>query len=120
MVRYTLADVIKAYNSGSKMKYLFFWGHQKNANGVITSSCFSQWWIQKFTVEGVEYPSTEHYMMAEKARLFGDTDIVAQVLQASFPGNAKQLGRLVKGFDHSVWEAHRMNIVVKGNYHKFS
>ena len=37
-------------------------------------------------------------MMAEKARLFGDEQILSKILTANSPGLAKALGRQVKGF----------------------
>jgi predicted NAD-dependent protein-ADP-ribosyltransferase YbiA (DUF1768 family) len=54
-------------------------------------------------VDGVSYPSAEHWMMAEKARLFGDTDGLAAVSRAASPGAAKAAGRKVSGFDEDRW-----------------
>jgi predicted NAD-dependent protein-ADP-ribosyltransferase YbiA (DUF1768 family) len=53
-------------------EYLCFWGHTPSKDGSISKTCFSQWWVAPFTVEGIVYPTAEHWMMAEKARLFGD------------------------------------------------
>lgn len=58
-------------------------------------------------------------MMAEKARLFGDADAERAVLDAIHPGEAKNAGRLVRGFDDAVWEAERFDVVVRGNVAKF-
>jgi ribA/ribD-fused uncharacterized protein len=102
------------------IKYLFFWGHQPNKDGVITKSCFSQWWLADFVVEGVTYRSTEHWMMAEKARLFGDDATLVLILAAQSPAEAKKLGRGIGGFVPEVWEANKVKIVTTGNWHKFS
>ncbi len=59
-------------------------------------------------------------MMAEKARLFGDSEIREKILRSGSPGAAKQLGREVRGFDQDIWERERFDIVVKGNVQKFS
>ncbi len=59
-------------------------------------------------------------MMAEKARLFNDTEIRDRILQAQHPGEAKKLGRMVKGFNQALRETERFGIVVKGNIAKFS
>jgi ribA/ribD-fused uncharacterized protein len=59
-------------------------------------------------------------MMAEKARLFGDEAARAQILKASSPNAAKQLGRQVKHFDEQVWAESRFQLVVAGNLAKFS
>lgn len=107
------------FNAGEKLKFVFFWGHQSSKNGV-TASCFSQWYDAPFTVERNLYPTAEHFMMAEKAALFGDESTRAQVLQAPNPGAAKALGRKVRCFDEQVWLQHRYSIVIRANKAKFS
>jgi ribA/ribD-fused uncharacterized protein len=107
------------FNAGEKLKYLFFWGHQPSKTGV-TASCFSQWYVAPFVVDGQLYPTAEHFMMAEKAALFGDQATRALVLQAPNPGAAKALGRKVRDFDESAWLENRFSIVVRANAAKFS
>lgn len=114
-----LEDLRSRFNSGEELKYAFFWGHQRSKSG-ITSSCFSQWFNAEFIVEGQRYPTAEHFMMAEKAALFGDQEIRAQVLQAPTPDAAKALGRNVRGFNDHDWLQHRYAIVVRANQAKFS
>ena len=106
------------FNAGEKLKYLFFWGHQPARQGV-TAACFSQWYGAPFTVDGQRYPTAEHFMMAEKAALFGDPSAREQILKAPNPGAAKALGRQVRGFDEAVWVRHRFAIVVRANQAKF-
>lgn len=107
------------FNSGERLKYVFFWGHQEGKGGV-TASCFSQWYDAPFEVEGQRYPTAEHFMMAEKAALFGDQATRAEVLRAPNPGAAKALGRKVRGFDEAMWVQNRFGIVVRANEAKFS
>ena len=71
------------FNSGEKLKYVFFWGHQ-SAVGVVTAACFSQWFHAPFVVDGVRYATAEHFMMAEKAKLFGDLETRARVFEQPF------------------------------------
>lgn len=59
-------------------------------------------------------------MMAEKARLFGDDEMLQRILEAPSPGAAKKLGGMVRGFEEERWKARRFAIVVAGNEHKFS
>lgn len=59
-------------------------------------------------------------MMAEKARLFCDTETVERILAARTPAEAKKLGRSVRRFDDQEWMSHRWSIVVRGNIAKFS
>ncbi|WP_217607238.1 NADAR family protein [Chitinophaga sp. GbtcB8] len=108
------------YNTGEQLKYIFFWGHQPSKDGTITKTCFSQWWMAPFKVDGITYPTAEHWMMAGKARLFNDTSIIEKILQADTPGAVKQLGREIKTFEPSIWDEQKFNIVVTGNQHKFS
>lgn len=107
------------FNRGERLKYVFFWGHQPGKGGV-SASCLSQWYASPFIVDGQRYPTAEHFMMAEKASLFGDLATRARVLEAPSPGAAKALGRQVRGFDESAWLEHRFAIVVRSNRAKFS
>lgn len=104
---------------GNKVKYIFFWGHTASGT-VLTKACFSQWYDSPFEVEGVKYPTAEHYMMYHKAKLFSDLSAVNQLLDSVDPGKAKAIGRTVNGFDQTIWEKHRMGIAVSGNVAKFS
>lgn len=105
-------------NQGNKVKYICFWGHKKKASG-ITKSCFSQWYYSPFEVAGITYKTAEHYMMAKKAKLFGDLDTEAKIIASNDPGAAKQFGREVRNFDDKVWVSHRFEIVVEANIEKF-
>jgi ribA/ribD-fused uncharacterized protein len=112
-------DLRSRFNAGEKLKYVFFWGHQPGKNGV-SASCFSQWYSAPFVVDNQRYPTAEHYMMAEKAALFGDHATRTQVLEAPNPGAAKALGRQVRGFDEAVWLENRFSIVARANEAKFA
>ena len=107
------------FNAGEDLKYLFFWGH-RTSKGKVTASCFSQWYEAPFVAEGQRYPTAEHFMMAEKAALFGDQATRALVLQAPTPGAAKALGRQVRDFDEATWLENRFAVVVSANEAKFA
>ncbi|MEU3496641.1 NADAR family protein [Kitasatospora cineracea] len=115
----TLDQLTAAVASGAHPKYLYFWGHQPQRDGQIGSGALSQWWPSPFSVDGVQYRTAEHWMMAGKARLFEDEEIVPKILRARTPAEAKNLGRLVKGFDEDRWVAHRFELVVTGSTAKF-
>lgn len=114
-----LEDLRARFNAREKLKYVFFWGHQRTKSGM-TASCFSQWYSAPFAVDGQRYPTAEHFMMAEKAALFGDHETRMQVLQAASPGTAKALGRQVRGFNEATWVENRFSIVVRANVAKFA
>ncbi|GAA3114600.1 NADAR family protein [Streptomyces rectiviolaceus] len=112
--------LVTAVRAGVQVKYLHFWGHTPRRNGTLGASCLSQWWLSPFTVDGVEYGTAEHWMMASKARLFGDAEAERAVLASRTPAEAKNAGRLVRGFDETMWERERFGIVVEGSVHKFA
>ncbi|MEV7991641.1 NADAR family protein [Streptomyces sp. NPDC086077] len=112
--------LVREVRAGAHLKYLHFWGHRPRADGRVGASCLSQWWPSPFTVDGVEYATAEHWMMAGKARLFEDAEGERRVLAAGHPAEAKKAGRLVRGFDGGVWERERFGIVAEGSFHKFA
>src|SRR5262245_48170168 len=112
-------SVKAAVAAGRRLSYLFFWGHRAAAEAKVDKSCLSQWWAAPFVVEGRRFATAEHFMMAEKARLFGDREAEAAVLQSTDPSEAKALGRRVRGFNERAWAKARLSIVVAGNRAKF-
>lgn len=115
----SVAEVITTYQSENCPEFLFFWGHRPAADGRITKSCLSQWYECSFEVDGVTYHTAEQYMMAQKARLFGDADTFQKIMLAYDPREYKRLGRLVKHYDDKTWIANRTAIVTAGNICKF-
>jgi len=113
-------DLLKFVGDGNRADYLFFWGHTPKSPDAIDQSCLSNWFPAPFAVDGCEYRTAEHFMMAAKARLFGDDDIARQIVACETPGDAKTLGRKVAGFDEDVWTQHRFDIVVTAGEAKFS
>ncbi|MET3987463.1 NADAR family protein [Streptomyces sp. PvR034] len=113
-------ELIEQVNRGERVKYLPFWGHTPRHDGTLGPSCLSQWWPAPFTVGEVRYATAEHWMMAEKARLFGDAAAERAALTATSPAAAKKAGRLVRGFDADIWERERFGIVVAGSAAKFA
>jgi ribA/ribD-fused uncharacterized protein len=118
MIR-TVDELVTYTAAGKPVEYLFFWGHRPHPSGRPGPSCLSQWWPAPFTVDGVLYRTAEHWMMAEKARLFGDERSAAAVLAAASPKEAKALGRSVRGFDGDRWDAAALDIVARGSTAKF-
>lgn len=118
-MNYSLGDLQKDFRSGKNLKYLFFWGHQPSYDGSITKSCLSQWWMSDFKIDTNTYCCMEQYMMAEKARLFMDEEILEQILKSKDPKQIKGLGTKVRNFDEKVWKSKRYSIILNGNYAKF-
>ena len=103
-------------------EYLLFWGHTPKDPGVVNHTCLSQWYPSPFQYGSSPevYLTAEHFMMAEKARLFHDGKACDAILQAESPKEVKQIGRTVKNFDESQWRKSRMSVVIKGSFAKFS
>ncbi|MDO4329009.1 MAG: NADAR family protein [Lachnospiraceae bacterium] len=117
---YTLDDLKKRYQEGETFQFLFFWGHTPSADGRITETCCSQWWMCNFTIDGITYTCAEQYMMAEKARMFHDQEMLEQIMNAKHPKEMKAYGRAVKNFDKTTWDHACYELVKKGNVAKFS
>jgi ribA/ribD-fused uncharacterized protein len=114
-----LATLRNRSAAGEGFRYLYFWGHRPRADGGVSASCFSQWFASPFVVEDVRYATAEHWMMAEKARLFGDDAALARVFAKDDPSVAKAAGRSVRDFDDALWTRRRFDTVVRGNLAKF-
>jgi hypothetical protein len=105
---------------GESFTFRPFYGHTPRADGKLSDACFSQWWKSPFIVDGVTYFTAEHYMMAAKARLFGDEQALAKILAEEEPSKVKAIGREVKGFVDTKWAAARFDAVTQGSIAKFS
>ena len=119
-MKYNNNWLINISNEQTPLKFLFFWGHHPGKDGHPSKNCLSQWWVAPFEVDGIMYKTAEHWMMACKARLFNDEGVFQQIIAAATPGEAKEKGRAVSGFDPVIWDKEKINIVVTGNLHKFS
>jgi len=81
---------------------------------------FSNWYRSDFVVKGIRFNCVEQFMMYCKAKLFADEATAKKILEAGHPRDQKALGRLVGGYDDSVWAERRTRIVTHGCYAKFS
>jgi ribA/ribD-fused uncharacterized protein len=115
----TRSDLISEMAAGARPEFLFFWGHTASPGQAVGKWVLSQWWPVEFTVDGVRYASAEHFMMAEKARLFDDKEMLERILASETPADAKKLGRAVKDFDQDAWVRARYDIVVRASTAKF-
>ena len=115
-----LNDLIEKTKQGHQFKYLYFWGYTPKQANLVDKSCLSQWFPSPFKQDGIEYLTAEHYMMAQKAKLFNDDEIFQQILKVTHPNEAKQLGRKVQHYDEQLWQEKRFEIVVQANWAKFS
>lgn len=117
-MKYNIEKIKEIVCKNPRTEIVYFWGHTPNPK-KITKSCFSQWYDVYFKIDGVQYHTTEQYMMASKARLFGDEETLIEIMNAETPFEYKKLGRKVKGFEPTLWDEKKLAIVVEGNKAKF-
>ena len=118
-MKYNKQQLIAQGRNLTSDDFVFFWGHTDRGNG-LTKVCLSQWFPCSFVVDGQYYNCAEQFMMAEKARIFGDEEIRQQILAEYNQMAMKKLGRKVRGYDDAVWKEKRFDVVVRGNIEKFS
>ena len=82
-------------------------------------SVFSQWTPSPFTMDLVEYNCAEQFIMASKARLFGDDTALSAILASDEPREQKRLGRQVRHFDPELCQSECEKIVFHGNFDFF-
>lgn len=68
----------------------------------------------------IDFTTAEQFMMIGKAALFKDDDVFDLMYKADNPKKLRELGRKVKDFDVDDWNCYRTDIVIIGNYLKFS
>lgn len=80
----------------------------------------SNWYLSNFSVGGTDFTSMEQFMMYQKAVCFHDNVIAEQILATQDVAHVKELGRLVSGYNESIWNGIRQIIVYEGLLAKFS
>jgi len=117
---YDINWLLEKYENGESLKFIYFWGNTKKDSSQIDKSCFSQWYDSPFEVADIIYKTAEHWMMAQKALLFNDKKAFDKIVNCEKPGEAKEIGRGIVGFDDIKWNDARFDIVKKGNIYKFN
>lgn len=117
---YNIDNLISHFETGEKIDFLFFWGHTDKSRNGVGKQCLSQWYNAGFSFESVDYKTAEHWMMAQKAKLFNDVCLFEEIIDSDSPKKAKELGRKINNFASDIWDEHKYKIVVDGNTHKFT
>lgn len=90
-------------------RFTFFW-----------KGPFSQWHSSFFEIDGTTYSCAEQYMMAEKARFFGDEVRLKEILFSNNPRDQKIAGRKVMPFHEEKWNKVAKDVVYRGSYTKYT
>lgn len=117
---YSLEDLKKAYSKGQHYKFLFFWGHTPDPAGLYNRDLLKSVVVARFEVDGITYSCAEQFMMAEKARMFHDEEMLSLILEAKQPKAMKAYGRSVRDFDKGTWDHACYGIVKQASMAKFS
>jgi len=72
---------------------------------------FSNMHEAKIQVDGVTFPTVEHYFQWSKAKMFGDAEIQTNILKTASPKSVKSYGKKVKGFDEEAWSAKKDEVM---------
>jgi ribA/ribD-fused uncharacterized protein len=70
-------------------------------------------------INDVRYPTVEHYFQSMKAKEFGDDEIFKKMVETPSGKAVKALGKKVKNFIKEVWDAKRLEIMMRGVKAKF-
>jgi ribA/ribD-fused uncharacterized protein len=62
-------------------------------------------------IDGVSYPTVEHYMMVQKARQFGDEKAVQKIMKAKSAKSAKGVEKSIEGVKEDEWDARKDDVM---------
>jgi len=83
-------------------------------------SCFSNFYLCKFVIQGVTFTSTEQYFHYMKAFIFKNFQAMHDILNTQDPLKQKQIGRRVKNFDEFTWLSYSFDVMQMGLLAKFA
>ncbi len=62
-------------------------------------------------IDGVTFPTVEHYFQWSKAKMFGDAEIQTKIMKTPSPKSVKAYGKKVKNFDAEAWNEKKDSIM---------
>jgi ribA/ribD-fused uncharacterized protein len=80
---------------------------------------FSTGYDAPMQVDGITFPTVEHYLQWSKAKQFGDAATQAKILKTTSPKSVKTYGDKVTGFKEEEWAETRDRIMATGLKAKF-
>ena len=81
-------------------------GSKRDENTVVflSANCpLSNWYKEKFEVDGTEFSCIEQYLTYSKASMFNDLEAKAEVMNESHQRLMKIIGENVKNYNHKDW-----------------
>ena len=74
----------------------------------------------EFTIDGIKFPTSEHYIQYTKAMAFGDTSSATEILNANTPADSKALGWKIANLDKEKWNENAKDLCMSGIRAKFT
>ena len=81
---------------------------------------FSNMFFATIVINGVEYITNEHFIQAEKARLFKDNNLLMAILKTWNPFDVKKLAKKCENFDQSLWNERATEVAMIACQAKFT
>lgn len=101
-------EVLKRYDDGRQLKFEIFYDGD-----------FAQFEKSNFTIKNVNYFCVEHYLLASRAILFNDKEMLEKIMESKSIRQAKIFGKNIRNFNQEVWDKHKLNMSYVSNLCKF-
>ena len=82
-------------------------------------SPFSNFHSSPFIIENQKYNTVEQFYQVQKAKTFGDTKAVIEMLRLRSPRRCKERGRSIENFDSAQWSQAAPDVMQRGVREKF-
>ena len=73
----------------------------------------------EFIIDGIKFPTSEHYIQYTKSITFGDKATAIKILNANTPADCKALGWKISNFDKEKWDENAKALCIGGIRAKF-
>ena len=95
---------------------LFFMGNES----LTEFRGFENGYDAKIVVDGVTFPTVEHYYQWSKAKAFGDADTEKKILKTASSKSVKTYGKKVKNFEEDKWDEKKLEVMKTALRAKFT
>ena len=97
-------------------QYIYFWKTNEKYGFL------SNWYESPFVKDGIKFLNSEQYFMWKKQQLFDplNKSLEKKIIETNNPKTMKDLGRLVKNFNQTVWDKEKYDIMKAALIEKFS
>lgn len=118
MQMHNYQELVQQIQTGQSFEYLTF-SRKTAEEPIVNNECLSLLFRAPFRAEGALFKSAEHFVVAEKARMFKDLPSALKAIMAKTPERAHTIGQGIQGFDEAIWAENCEALLVKANFYKF-